>query len=335
MSIRRTALAIASISGLVLLAGCGSDDDQSDAEDLEIGDEEDFVDTLTFGTAGTTGVYYPLAGEYAQIWEENIDDLTVETITSDASVANIGGISQEDMQLGLAQSDTFAMAIRGDGDFEDADVSNVGWVAGLYPEAMHLIVADSAGIESIEDLEGKSVAVGAPGSGTRAISDAILEAHGIEEGDYTPYEEEFNDSASLMQDGNIDASLFTVGTPNAAVDQLAAGTDISLLGIDPDVIDELTEDTDFDEFTMESDAYDFMEEDVTTISVTAALFASTTQVSEDMVYEMTELIFEESDRITLPQGEMIGHDNALLGLADGPMHPGAERYYEENDVEEP
>ncbi|MDO5493644.1 MAG: TAXI family TRAP transporter solute-binding subunit [Nesterenkonia sp.] len=338
MGIRRTSAAAASAAAMVVLAACGNGNGNGDAaedEDLEIGDEDDFVTDLTFGTGGTAGVYYPLGGEYAQIFEDNIDDISVDAISTDASVYNIGQISQESMQLGLAQSDTFITAINAEDDFEDAEIDNVGWIAGLYPEAAHIVTVEGSGIESMEDLEGANIAVGAPGSGTRAVSDAILAAYGIEEGDYDAYEEEFDDSQSLLQDGNIDASIFVVGTPTGSLNEMAATTDVTLLGLDEDVAADVADDTYFDEYTIEADAYDFLEDDVQTLSVSAAVLGSTTQISEDLAYEITAAIFEHSDDITLPQSDFISHEDALLGIGDAPLHPGAERYYEEQDVELP
>lgn len=330
MITRRTSIAAVSVAALVALAACGDGNENGNGAD-----EEDFITDLTFGTGGTAGVYYPLGGEYAQIFEENIDDISVDAIATDASVYNIGQISQEDMQLGLAQSDTLISAIGGEDDFEGAEVDNVAWLAGLYPEAAHIVTTENSGIESVEDLEGQSIAVGAPGSGTRAVSDAILAAYDIEEGDYDAYEEEFDESMTLLQDGNIDASIFVVGTPNGGLSEAAATTDTTLVSLDGDVADDIAGDTYFDTYTIQSDAYDFLYEDVTTLSVSAAIVASTTQISEDLAYQLTEAVFENADQITLPQGDLITHEDALLGIGDAPLHPGAEQYYEEQGVELP
>src|SRR5690625_2697994 len=335
MSIRRTPVLAASAAALLILAACGNDNGNDGGDgDVEVGDESDFVTDLTFGTGGTAGVYYPLGGEYAQIFESNIDDITVDAISTDASVYNIGQINQEAMQLGLAQSDTFISAINAEDDFEGAEIDNVGWIAGLYPEAAHIVTVGT-GIESVEDLAGANIAVGAPGSGTRAVSDAILSAYGIEEGDYTAYEEEFDDSQSLLQDGNIDASIFVVGTPTGSLNEMAATSDVNLIGVDEDVAEQIANDTYFETYSIEPYSYEFLEEEVLTLSVSAAVLASTTQVSEDLAYEMTAAIFEYAGDITLPQGDLITHDDALLGIGDGPLHPGAERYYEEHGVEQP
>src|SRR5699024_7334533 len=183
---RRTFATLGPLAALGLLAACSDDGGGGGG-----GGEGDFVTDLTFGTGGTGGVYYPLGGEYAAIYEDNIDGITVTYTDSGASVENIGKIFQGEWQLGIAQSDTANTAVLGEGEFEGAQVDNIGWIAGLYPEAAHIVTLAGNGIETAADLKGKKIAVGDVGSGTRAVSDAILAAYDIGEGDYEPFEQDF------------------------------------------------------------------------------------------------------------------------------------------------
>ncbi len=340
MTVKRMMTATAAGLVLVSLAACGGDDGGDsnggdgggDTTGAATGQEGDFVTDLTFGTGGAAGTYFPLGSEYANILEDNVDGITVNAIETGASVENLGQIFQEQMQLGLTQNDTAIAAINGEGDFEGAQVDNVGWMGKLYPEAAHIITLESAGIESVEDLEGKRVAVGPPGSGTRAVSDAILAAHGIEEGDYEAFEEEFGDAQGLLQDGNLDASIFVIGTPSGSLNELAATNDVHLVSLEQSVADEIAADSNFETYTLSSDTYDFLEEDVTTLSVFAALVGSTTQVSPEVGYEITKAIYENADQITLPQGDLITVEEALVGQGDVPLHPGAEQYFQEQGL---
>ncbi|MGP9538848.1 TAXI family TRAP transporter solute-binding subunit [Brachybacterium sp. AOP43-C2-M15] len=325
---RRTFATLGPLTALGLLAACGSENGGGDGG----GDEGDFVTDLTLGTGGTGGVYYPLGGEYAAIYEANIDDVSVSYTDSGASVENIGKIFQEEWQLGIVQSDTANSAVAGSGEFEGAQVDNLGWIAGLYPEAAHIVTLAGNGIENPADLAGKRIAVGDVGSGTRAVSDAILAAYDIGEGDYEPFEQDFASSLDLLRDNNIDASVFVVGTPTGALGDLAATNDVALVSVDEDKAEQVAAESLFDVYTIEPDAYDFLEEPVVTLSVAAALVASTTQVSPDLAYEITKATFEHADEITLAQSDLIGHDFALSGQGDVPLHPGAERYYEEEGL---
>lgn len=334
MRIRSTAAAATAAAAMLALSACGGDDGESGG-DGGSGDG-DFVTDLTFGTGGTSGTYYPLGGELTDIFSSSIDDISVNYVESGASAENLGQIYQEEWQLGMTQNDTANLAVNGELEgLEGEQIDNVGWIANLYPEAAHLIVREDAGIESVEDLEGATVAVGDAGSGTRAISDAILSAYGLEEGDYTPEVTDFGTSTEMLADGQIDATIFVVGTPVAGLTQLAASTDVELLPVEDEQAETISEDSGAEAYTISSDKYDFLEEDVQTVSVFASLVASTSQVSEDVAYEMTKAIFENSDDITLEVGDSITQDEALVGIGDVPLHPGAERYYDEQGVELP
>ena len=133
MRMRRRSFAAlgASILGAGVLAACGDDGGSGGGEGgaPAEGGEGDFVTDLTFGTGGTAGVYYPLGGEYASIYQDNIEGITVNYTDSGASVENIGMIFQQEWQLGIAQSDTANAAVTGSADFEGAQVDNLGWIA--------------------------------------------------------------------------------------------------------------------------------------------------------------------------------------------------------------
>ncbi|NDL56129.1 TAXI family TRAP transporter solute-binding subunit [Phytoactinopolyspora mesophila] len=336
------------------LAACGGDDSgngdggddggadtstQDDGGDADDGDDDDgapddgdFTNSLTFGTGGTAGVYFPLGTEYANLFEAHIDDVSVNAIETGASVDNLGRIFQGEMQIGLTQNNTAIEAVNGDGEFEGLPLDNIGWLGQLYPEAAQVITLESGGYDSIEDLAGQRISVGPPGSGTRAVAQAILSAHGIEDGDYEAFEESFGDARSRLQDGNLDASIEILGVPAGSLDELAATHDVKLLSMDEAVADAIAADSDFEPYTIEGGTYSFIDDDVTTVSVFAGVAASTTQVSPELGYEITRVIYEHAGDISLAQGDLINLEDALLGQGSLQLHPGAQQYFEEQGL---
>ncbi|MDN6122363.1 MAG: TAXI family TRAP transporter solute-binding subunit [Brevibacterium sp.] len=327
MNIRR--MTVAAIAALALsLSACGSGSGG--------GGEGETTDDLTLGTGGTSGTYYPLGGELASIFEENVDGVTVNYVESGASAENLGKIYQGEWQLGFTQRDTANNAVKGElEDLDGTKIDNVGWIASMYPEAAHIIVREDSGIESVKDLKGKKVAVGDAGSGTRAISDAVLNAADISESDYTPEITDFGASTDMLADKQIDATIFVVGTPVAGLTQLAATTDVKLLGLEEETTSAIEENTGAESYDIPADAYDFLDEDVSTVSVFASLVASTDQVSEDTAYGLTKAMFEHTDEVTLDVGKLITKDTAMLGIGDVPLHPGAKKYYDEEGIDLP
>src|SRR5699024_1703307 len=123
--------------------------------------------------------------------------------------------------------------------------------------------------------------------------------------------------------------------PVAGLTQISAQTDVKLLSLDDDVAQEVEGSGSETVYDIPTDAYDFLEEDVQTVAVFAAIIASTTQVSEDVGYEITKATFENADDITVEAAQFIDIEEALLGIGDIPLHPGAERYFEEVGLDLP
>ena len=326
---RRTFATLGPLAALGLLAACGDDSGGGGGEG---GDEGDFVTDLTFGTGGTGGVYYPLGGEYAAIYEANIDEVSVTYTDSGASVENIGKIFQQEWQLGIVQSDTAASAVAGSGEFEGAQVDNLGWIAGLLPRGRaHRHPRRERHREPSRPRRQ------AHRRGRRRLGHPCgLRRHPRRlrhrRGRLRTLQQSFSSSLDLLRDNNIDASVFVVGTPTGALGDLAATNEVALVSLDQDKAEQVAGESLFDVYTIEPDSYDFLEEPVITLSVAAALVASTTQVSPELAYEITKATFEHSDQITLAQGALISHDFALSGQGDVPLHPGAEKYYQEEGL---
>ncbi len=306
--------------------GTETDDGGSDDESAAEGERPEFLSLLTGGTSGT---YYPLGGEMAS----NISDETgiqTDALSSNASADNIIDLQQGEAELGLVQTDTMAQAVEGTGVFEDDPVDNVLALGSLYPETVQIVTTEDSDIESIEDLEGKTVSVGAPGSGTFFNAEQILEIHGLTMDDIDAQNLDFGESTGGIQDGNIDAAVITSGTPTGAVEELTATVGVKILPVEQDKIEELIEAYPFyAEDTVEAGTYG-IEEDVTTVAV-LAMIAVTDSLSEDVVYDITAAIYENTESMAHNRAADITLDSALDGIGID-LHPGAAKYFEEQGV---
>lgn len=336
MKPRRLITALTATAAMLTLAACGGDADTETTENGAEEAQEGGMTDLILATGGTAGVYYPFGGELATLWENEIDGVSVNYVESGGSAENVGQIYQEEWQIGFSDNGTAELAVKGElPGLEGEELDNLGWIGNLYPEALHVIVRDDSDYESIADLEGANIAVGDAGSGTRITSDKVLDAYGLTEDDYEPEVTDFGSSTEMLADGQIDATMFVVGTPVAGLTQLAATTDVRLLPLDDNVASEVEDAGSETVYDIPADVYDFLEEDVQTVAVFASLIASTTQVSEDVGYEITKATFENADSITVEASQFVDIDEALLGIGDIPLHPGAERYFEEAGLDLP
>lgn len=311
---------------LVALGGCGASGNEESGQ-------QDFRTSLQMGTASPGGVYFPLGTQYATILEGKIDveGLSVTAVETEASVENIANVERGENQLGIAQNNVGINAVNGEGEFEGAEVTNVGLMGSLYPETLHVITLESTGIESIADLEGKTIAIGPPGSGSNVAAKQLLSAYGIN--DYDGLSEGFQSGRSKLRDRNIDAVIEIMGVPYSGIQELAATNDAKLIPIDDSQLQSILDQTNYEEYVIDPGIYDFLDEPVQTLSAFACMFGSTTQISEELGYKITKTMYESSDQLTLPQKQVIGPQNALLGRGQMPLHPGARRYFQEEGLQ--
>lgn len=325
--ITRTTRLLAAVTACLLAAACGGASTEEPTKDYRT--------RLQLGTGSTGGTYYPLGGEIATMLGDTVkaDGFGVSAVETGASVENMAKIGSGELQLGMTLNGTAAAALNGKGTFEGKQIENFGFVAQLYPEVLHVVTLKSSGIDSIKDLAGKKVAIGPPGSGTNIISRQVLAAHGIEEGEYQPYQEDFGVAAKKLQDGNIAANFAVLGSPAAGVDQLQATTKkVKYLDVEKSARMQLGRDTFYSAHTIPADTYPWLGREVRTIAASSILVASTNQVDKKLGYRITRSLMENADQISHQQGEHLTKENALVGRLDLPLHPGAKKYYQEQGV---
>ncbi len=137
------------------------------------------VKRLRFGVAGEGGVYHNFGEQFAAL-ENETSNGTIELRTTAGSAANLRLLTGEYLQLAIAQADLAQDACNQTGIFaEEEDIRGFGAVAALYTEACQVIVRADSDIQSIEDLQGKTVSIGAEESGSEQNALQILSAYGL------------------------------------------------------------------------------------------------------------------------------------------------------------
>lgn len=298
------------------------------------------------GTGGTSGTYYPIGGLIANAissppgsrpCEEGgscgVPGLIASALSANGSVANVNAIAGGTLESGFAQSDVASWAQTGTGIWEDREaVESLRAIASLYPETIHLVAAADSGIESVADLVGKRVSLDEPGSGTLVDARIILEAYGIDEDAIEAAFLKPDQAAERMRDGAMDAFFFVGGFPAGAIAELASQNDITLVSIDgPEAAGIIEEYPFFAENTVPAETYEGVSEEVLTISVGAQWVTNADQ-PEELVYQITEALWNDSTRSLFDAGHQKGREITLETALDGiaiPLHPGAERFYRE------
>ncbi len=314
---------------LVIAAGC-SGGEQTSGEKKSSGGKQ--IDLL-MGTGSQGGTYYPLGNEMANVWNKNIERVNVTATESGASVENLAKISNGQFDLGMTVNLPANDALEGKGDFKGRKVDNFAFIGHIYPEVLQIVTRERAGIESIADLKGKRIAIGPPGSGTQAATKAVLAAYGIHDGDYIAYQEGFGDAKAKLQDGTIDASFGLLGLPDSGINELQATVgDVKVLEITGEELKEIEKTTGYTAYTITAGTYEWLKHDAQTVSAFAILVANTDSVDDELAYELAKVMIEKADQNTHAQARHMTKENALNGLGNLPLHPGAEKYYKEAGI---
>lgn len=290
---------------------------------------------ISIATGGPAGTYYPLGGAMAKIFNENIEGVTANAQATGASTENIGLVSKGETEIAFVQNDITHYAYTATESFEgQAKMENIRGMAMLYPELVQVIATESSGIKSVEDLKGKKVAIGAPGSGVEANTRQVLAAHGMTYDDLGKADFlSFNEAADQLKNKQIDAAFLTAGLPTSAVTEVAQTSNIVIVPINKDKIAQLAKDYPFyTEVVIPAGTYSGQDSDVTTAAVMAMLVVPE-KLDEDLVYNLTKSLFEQRQVIidTHTRGNDIQLDTALNGMPIE-VHKGAQRYYNEKGV---
>ena len=301
----------------------GSPDTDSSGSDTE---KPKFISILTGGTGGT---YYPLGGSFANIISEETG-IETNAETSGASAENMTTLKDGNAEIAFSQTDISAYATEGKLMFKGGAIDNVQAIGTLYPETIQIVTTEKSGIKSVEDLKGKKVSVGAPGSGTNPNAEQILEVYGLTFDDIDKKDLSFDESTAGIQDGTIDAAFVTAGTPTGAVEGLSATEDIVIVPIEQDKIDALIEKYPYYVQDEVPEGTYSLAKTVPTVAVQAMLVVRD-DLSEDVVYDITKAIFENLDQVAHAKAKLIKVENALNGVGID-VHPGAQKYFDEKGV---
>ncbi|MCR5591729.1 MAG: TAXI family TRAP transporter solute-binding subunit [Lachnospiraceae bacterium] len=302
------------VSSMLILSGCGGQ-------------------RMMMGTGGTSGTYYAFGGVLAQ-YMDNYTDYDVTAVSTAASKANIQSIGDGDYQIGFTQSDVMNYAWEGSRSFETDGPSRDFRVLGaLYAETVQLITMKED-IRTVEDLKGKSVSIGAPGSGVYFNAMDVLEGACLSVEDIKPQYQSFDDSKEALKDGQIDAAFIVAGAPTSAITELATTNGVYLVPIEGDLRESIMGLCPYyAPMEIPAGTYPGQDEPINTITIKATLVVDA-DLSEDTVYDLTAAIFDHAEDISKEnaKGEELSVENATSGITV-PFHDGAARYYKEHGVD--
>ena len=291
---------------------------------------------LSIATGGTGGVYYPLGGGMANVFSKHIPGVQATAEVTGGSVDNMRLIGTGKSYIALTQADAAKDALNGEGKFKGSKIP-VRAMMMLYTNLMHVVTIEGTGINGINDLKGKRVSTGSPGSATEVFAFRVLEAAGIDPlKDFTRERLGAAESANAMKDKKLDAFFFVVGLPTSSITDLAATPGVKIKFLDhqnllpamvkkhgaiyiADVIPKGT----YPGQTVDNQA-----------TAVANLLVANANMSDQTVYNIVKTIFDKQpDLIAVHKTAAdIKMEMQKREASPVPWHPGAVKYFKEKGL---
>lgn len=290
---------------------------------------------ITIGTGGVTGVYYPTGGAICRLVNKGRKQhgIRCSVESTGGSVYNLNTIRAGELDMGVAQSDWQYHAYNGTSKFKDQGANKaLRAVFSVHAEPFTVVARKDSGIKTFDDLKGKRVNIGNPGSGQRGTMEVVMKAKGWTGSDFSLVSElKAAEQSQALCDNKIDAMVYVVGHPNGSIKEATTSCDTVLITVDGPAIEKLVADNSYyRRAVIPGGMYAGSPDDVVTFGV-GATFVSSTNTPADTVYQVVKSVFENFDgfrRLHPAFGNLKKAEMVKDGLS-APLHDGAAKYYKE------
>ena len=290
---------------------------------------------ISIGTGGTGGIYYPYGGGVAEIWSKYVKDVKAVAEVTGASVENVILAHKGETVIGEVMSDVAVAGYNGESKFKGKK-QDVLSMAIMYPNLLQVVALKKSGITNIEQVKGKSISTGSPGSGTNFMAEEVLKALGIPLDSYKDSRLSFTESANALRDGTIDVGTWSVGPGTSSILDLATTHDIEIISFTPEQAKKvLAANKSYSYVELAGGVYRGVDKPVPTIAVWNVMICQKS-LPTDLVYELAKTLYEHNDYLMKihPSASYTTPENAVK-YSPIPLHPGTIKYLKEKGIEVP
>jgi TRAP transporter TAXI family solute receptor len=290
---------------------------------------------IGIGTGGTGGIYYPYGGGVAEIWSKYVPGIQAVAEVTGASVENVKLADKGETVIGEVMGDVADAGYNGLDKFKGKK-HDILSMAVMYPNLLQVVTLKNSGITNIEQVKGKRISSGSPGSGTNFMAEAVLKAVGIPLDSFKDSRLSFTETANALRDGTIDVGFWSVGPGTSSILDLATTHDIVIIPITPEQTQKvLTANDTYASVDLAGGVYRGVDTPVPTIGVWNVMICQKS-LAEDMVYKLVAALYEHNDylRKIHPSAAYTTPENAVK-YSPIPLHPGTVKYLKEKGIAVP
>ncbi len=290
---------------------------------------------ISIGTGGTGGIYYPYGGGVAEIWTKYVKGVKAVAEVTGASVENVKLADKGETVVGEVMGDVADAGFNGTGKFKGKK-NKILSMAVMYPNLLQVVALKKSGITNIEQVKGRHISSGSPGSGTNFMAETVFKALGIPLTSYQDSRLSFTESANALRDGTIEVGIWSVGPGTSSILDLATTHEINILGFTPEQTQKvLAFNSNYSSVDLAGGVYRNVDKPVSTIGVWNIMICQAS-LDTDLVYKLVKALYEHTDYLEKihPSAAYTTPENAVK-YSPIPLHPGTIKYLKEKGITVP
>lgn len=288
------------------------------------------------GGGATGGTFNAMGAVFTQFFNDGKVYGQFSATATTGGVQNVMFMGNGTCDFGIVGQSVFVQAMDGTDSFAEAGPQeNLKIIAPLYSAIFQQFVAK--GIESEDDLPGKKLVVGGPGSGDVAILEKVYPAMGFTFDDFEPLYLGSTEGAEAMKDGHADGAMAQTQLPFSTFVELTNADKAFLIPLKESTIEKICDPGDhsyssYYPSVIPAGTYKNQDEDLPTFA-TGTYLCCNGELSEDLIYELTKYMWENIGDLNMLHAAVANLTiDAVKDIADMPIHPGALKYYQEQGV---
>ena len=290
---------------------------------------------VSIGTGGTGGIYYPYGGGVAEIWTKHVKDVKAVAEVTGASVENVKLAHKGETVIGEVMGDVAVAGFNGLSKFKGKKYDILS-MAIMYPNLLQVVVLKKSGITDIEQIKGKKISSGSPGSGTNFMSETVFKALGIPLDSYSDSRLSFTETANALRDGTVDVGFWSVGPGTSSILDLATTHDIHIISFTAAQQEKIqAANQEYSAVDLAGGVYRGVDNPAPTIGVWNVMICQAS-LETNMVYNLVKALYEHQDYLIKihPSASYTTAENAVK-YSPIPLHPGTLKYMKEKGISVP
>jgi len=290
---------------------------------------------VSIGTGGTGGIYYPYGGGVAEVWSKYVKGVRAVAEVTGASVENVKLAHKGETVFGEVMGDVAVAGYKGLSKFKGKKY-NILSMAIMYPNLLQIVALKKNGITNIEQVKGKNISTGSPGSGTNFMAETVFKALDIPLNSYKDSRLSFTESANALRDGTIKVGTWSVGPGTSSILDLSTTHDINIIPFTKEQTEKiLASNKTYSSINLTGGIYRGVDKAVPTIGVWNVMICQKS-LDTDLVYKLVKALYEHNDYMCKihPSAAYTTPENAVK-YSPIPLHPGTIKYLKEKGIAVP